>query len=174
MTLDKQKHFQPFIFNGKTYDLSMFNADVIEYASKTKTYKFHITYSMHCFTKDYPTQTEQEKQALMYHADRESRPFCIKRYKLAVKYLADIIQNLHKSKIGFAGYDNFATIKIIDENTGQERYYKVTFVMYRLHKKLRLHITSAYPIEQWQKLKPISFFKLAENVQLGKKIKVPK
>ena len=129
---------------------------------------------MHCFTKDYKDQSEEEKQKLMYHSNKESRPFCFKRYNLASKYLKTIVNNLSKERVGFAGYDNFAMIKVIDEETQQEKYYKVTFVMYRLQKKLRLHITSAYPIENWQKLKPISFFKLAENTQLGKKIKEPK
>ncbi len=174
MNLDKQKHFFPFVLDEQIYDLSLFDSHIVEYESDKKTYKFFVTYSMHCFTKDYPEQTKEEKQRLMYHSDRESRPFCFKRYRLAVKYLRDIIKNLDKSKIGFAGYDNFATIKVIDEETQQEKYYKVTFVMYRFQKKLRLHITSAYPIDAWQKLKPISFFKLAENTQLGKKVREPK
>ncbi|HDV0780447.1 MULTISPECIES: hypothetical protein [Gallibacterium] len=179
MKLDKQSTFKPFIYNKHVFDLSHLNASIVKYVQeatdKEKTpieYQVYVTYSMHCFTKDYPTQTEEEKQKLMYVTNRESRPFCFKRYELS-KHLPSIIQNLAHSKIGFAGYDNFATIKIFDEARQETVFYKVTFVMYRFEKKLRLHISSAYPIEKWEKLKPIGFFKIAQNILKGKKLRKP-
>ncbi len=175
MKLDKQAQFNPFELDGKIYDLSMFNAHEVEYfCEKTNNnFKFFVTYSMHCFTKDYPHQTEQEKQKLLYKTKLENRPFCIDRYKIATKYLRSIIENLPTNKIGFAGHDNFATIKIIDDETKSEIFYKVVFVAYRYKKKLRLHIASAYPIQEWQKLKPVSFFKIADNLKKGKKLPHP-
>ena len=50
-------------------------------------YRFWVTYSLHCFTKDYEHQTNEEKQSLMYHAPKESRPFCQHRYNLARTHL---------------------------------------------------------------------------------------
>ncbi|MDG4953200.1 stationary phase growth adaptation protein [Actinobacillus equuli] len=179
MELDKQKHFKPFRYKDKEYDLSHLNAHSIEYTQpaikggKEIRYKFYITYSMHCFTKDYPKQTEEEKLELMYKTERESRPFCEERYNLS-KHLPQIIQKLPESYIGFAGYDNFATIEMIDQQTKQAIFYKVTFVAYRFKRKLRLHITSAYPIPKREKLKPIGFFKIANNLLKNKSIPTPK
>ncbi|WGE31663.1 stationary phase growth adaptation protein [Actinobacillus genomosp. 2] len=179
MELDKQKHFKPFIYGNQIYDLSHLDACIMEYIQpalkdhKAICYKFYITYSMHCFTKDYPEQTEEEKLALMYNTERESRPFCEERYKLS-KHLPQIIQKLPESYIGFAGYDNFATIEMIDQQTKQAIFYKVTFVAYRFKRKLRLHITSAYPIPKREKLKPIGFFKIANNLLKNKSIPTPK
>ncbi|WP_439236599.1 hypothetical protein [Lonepinella koalarum] len=177
MKLDKQSAFPPFQLNGRNYDLSHLNAHIVDYVQpalgqKTAmTYRFYVSYSMHCFTKAYAHQSEAEKQALMYVAEKEARPFCVERYQFS-KYLPDIIKNLANAKIGFAGYDNFATIEIMDEKQ-IKRFYKVAFVMYRFQKKLRLHISSAYPIEKWEKLKPVGFFKLAHNLLQGKSLPKP-
>lgn len=40
-------------------------------------------------------------------------------------------------------------------------------------KKFRLHVISAYPIDNWEKLKPVGFFKLAHNLVKGKKLPTP-
>ena len=45
--------------------------------------------------------------------------------------------------------------------------------MYRHEKKFRLHVISAYPIDNWEKLKPVGFFKLAHNLVKGKKLPTP-
>lgn len=183
MKLDKPTSFHAFRLDDQIYDLSHLDAHCVEYqhiqpatekhSEKITTYKFYVTYSMHCFTKDYPEQTEQEKKRLMYHTQRESRPFCKIRYALSKRYLADIIRQLPQLHIGFAGYDNFATVKILDEESQQALYYKVTFVTYRFEKKLRLHITSAYPINQWEKLKPVGFFRIAHNLLRNKPLPKP-
>lgn len=83
------------------------------------------------------------------------------------KHLPRIIQHLSSAKIGFAGDDNFATIELFDEHKANI-LYKVAFVVYRFEKKLRLHISNAYPIEQWKKLKPVGSFKITDNLLKGK------
>ena len=40
-------------------------------------------------------------------------------------------------------------------------------------KKNSIHVISAYPIDNWEKLKPVGFFKLAHNLVKGKKLPTP-
>ena len=62
---------------------------------------------------------------------------------------------------------------IFDEEKEKIIYYKVVFTVYRHEKKFRLHVISAYPIDNWEKLKPVGFFKLAHNLVKGKKLPTP-
>ncbi|HFC8391586.1 TPA: hypothetical protein ACFPVO_002140 [Neisseria meningitidis] len=178
MNLDKQVKFKDFCLDGLTYDLSHLDAQVIEYEQPAKDdkkpikYKFYVTYSMHCFTKDYDHYSQADRAKLMYKTSLEERPFCKVRYELSKK-LPEIISNLASKKIGFAGYDNFANIEIFDEEKEKIIYYKVVFTVYRHEKKFRLHVISAYPIDNWEKLKPVGFFKLAHNLVKGKKLPTP-
>lgn len=176
--LDKQIKFKEFSLDGLTYDLSHLDAHIIEYEQPPKDdkqpikYKFYVTYSMHCFTKDYDHYSQEDKSKLMYETSLEKRPFCKVRYELSKK-LPEIISNLPSKKIGFAGYDNFANIEIFDEEKEKIIYYKVVFTVYRHEKKFRLHVISAYPIDNWEKLKPVGFFKLANNLVKSKKLPTP-
>ncbi|WP_249942308.1 hypothetical protein [Escherichia coli] len=107
-------------------------------------YRFWVTYSLHCFTKDYEHQTNEEKQSLMYHAPKESRPFCQHRYNLARTHLKRTILALPESNVIHAGYGSYAVIEV-DLDGGDKAFYFVAFRAFREKKKLRLHVTSAYP-----------------------------
>ena len=170
------KSWWPFVFEGNTYDLShlKYNSFLAVDSRNPKnvvTYRLHVTYSFHCFAKDDGNLSEDEKEKLMYHAPRESRPFNFKRYQLS-KYLPDIIESLSNPKtvVFHRGYENYATINVIDEN-GQGIDYLVSFSIFKENKKLRLHIRTAFPEDREKgKIKKVKFFTLAHNALTGKKM----
>ena len=59
--------------------------------------------------------------------------------------------------------------------TGNDHDYKVAFVSFKEKKKLRLHITTAHPLEQpLGKIKKIRFFVIAHNTLYERKLNIPK
>ncbi len=61
--------------DGDIRDLSFLDAHQAVYVQHHEgkeplEYRFWVTYSLHCFTKDYEHQTNEEKQSLMYCHER--------------------------------------------------------------------------------------------------------
>ncbi len=168
-----------FILDGEIYDLSHLNADWVEYLDKRDekniiTYKFIVTYGLHCFTKDSDDISSEESQLLMYNGPRESRPFNFDRYQLS-KQLPSIVKSLGEKEtlVCHAGYGKFAIVKVVDSN-GIEVEYFVAFAAFRESKRPRLHIHSAYPIyEGIGKVKKVGFFVIAKNLLQNKELPKP-
>ncbi|WP_414551206.1 heat-shock protein [Anabaena sp. CCY 0017] len=176
-TVREVTRWKNFIFNSEIYDLSHLNAHWVEYfdyrdENNPIPYKFIVTYGLHCFTKESKELSSEESELLMYSAPRESRQFNFERYYLS-KELPSIIKSLgdKTTLVCFAGgYDNFSIVKVLDSN-GIEVYYFVVFAAFRESKRLRLHITSAYPLEKdIGKRKKVNFFVIAEKLLKGKKL----
>jgi len=172
--------WKPFVLDGIKYDLSHLNAHEVEYTEKRKDnsfikYKFIVTYSFHCFADDKQENlSEEEKHKLMYHAPKDSRPFDFKRYNLSFQ-LPKIISSLGDEGVScfHAGYEQYATYRIDDEK-GNAVIYRVVFKTFREEKKLRLHVTSAYPLtKEYGKEKKIKFLVIAYNLLKGKPSKKP-
>lgn len=177
LRLDHESHWRPFKLDGTTYDLSHLDAHIVEFTqpkdkkNPERIYKFYITYSFHCFAKDYPTLTEQERKRLEYKTEKETRPFCFERYELS-KNLPEIIKNIHTRYVFHGGYESFATCDI--QQDGKDTQYFISFVAYREMKKLRLHIKSAYPLnEKLGKRKSVRFFNIALNLLRNKPLPKP-
>lgn len=177
MNLDEVIEWSPFTSTGgEVYDLTFLNAKKITYVHSAegkidKEYHFWVTYSSHCFTKDYESLTDVDRAALNYHAPRESRPFCFDRYELARQYLCNIIENLSSpgSIILDGGYKSYITTKIIMAD-GQELWYHVPFKVYRERKKYRIHVMSAYPSTEKRGGGKVGFFKIAYNLLKNKRL----
>lgn len=152
MKIDEVEKWRPFTdAEGITWDLSFLDAHEVIYTHRSegkpdKVYKFIVSYSFHCFCKDYPEQGDEEKRALMYHSPKESRPFCKNRYGLAQRYLKDMILSLDRQRIIHAGYGSYAVIEALNDE-GERCYYHVPFKAFRERKKLRIHVTSAYAVD---------------------------
>ena len=179
LNLDEQVHFQPFQIDNATYDLSHLDAHVVTYTQaadpekKPITYTFYVTYSHHCFAKDYDHLTKADYERLMYHANRESRPFCHERYELS-KQLPNIVKNLPDHLVFHAGYGSYATHKFTNSN-GKEIEYFVPFKAYREKKKLRLHFTSAYRLDEpMGEQSTVGFYKIAFALLKNKPLPKPK
>jgi hypothetical protein len=178
-TVEEVANWRSFTLDGKIYDLSHLNAQWVEYldtrdAEKPTTYKFIVTYGLHCFTKDLEELSTEKSQLLMYNAPRESRPFNFERYELS-KQLPGIINSLGNKEtlVCHAGYGKFATVKVLDSN-GSEVSYFVPFAVFKENKKLRLHVQSAYPkYEGIGRVQKVGFFVIAKNLLHNKKLPKP-
>lgn len=158
-----------FTFDEITYDLSHLDAHWVELIDDRKpdqsiSYRLHVTYSFHCFAKDDGSLEADEIERHLYHAPKESRPFHFERYVLS-KQLPVIIESLNeqKTRVFHRGHEQYATSKVVDAN-GDEVDYLVVFSVFREHKQLRLHVSSAYPVEEGiGQTKKVSIYVLAHN-----------
>lgn len=182
MQLDEVMSWRPFKpANGDAVDLSFLDAHQVTFIHKAEEksdieYTFWVTYSFHCFAKDYPELSKEDRSLLMYYAPNSARPFCYKRYELAKKHLRNIIDNLGAPEtiVTHAGYGSYATCEILTE-TGNTIWYFVPFTVYREKKKFRIHVTSAYPLDEKPGHKgKVGFFKIAHNLKNNKKLPAPK
>ena len=176
--------WSPFQYRGTTYDLSHlhpFQMTVSQPATQNKPerhYKIQVFFSLHCFTKSKKGEINVDKD-LICSDNREDRIFDFKRYELS-KNLRNIVQKIGQKRCLHTGHGNYFIIEILNEQ--QEKIqYEVYFKLSRGKKLLNLYIESAYPRSNdaahksgHKKKKPIRFTVLAYNIQVGKKIKVPK
>jgi hypothetical protein len=172
------KEWRNFTLNEKIYDLSHLNAHSVEYiddrdTDKKVNYKFDVTYSFHCFTKDTGNIDDDEKLRLIYKSPLESRSFNFERYELS-KNLPAIIESLGQSStlVCHAGYGNYAAVKIMDF-LGNEITYFVYFKVFSEKKKFRIHVASAYPREEKGKIRKVKFFTIAKNLLLRRSLPQP-
>lgn len=178
--MEEVKQWRNFQLGEDIYDLSHLNAHTVEYLDtrnpeKIISYRFLVTYSCHCFTKDDSLLSEDERKHLMYQTPKENRPFNLERYELS-KQLPQIINSLAQSHIliRHAGHGRFATVKISDKMGNEVEYY-VFFTVFKEKNKLRIHVVSAYlRAEGLGKLKKIGFFTIAYNVLHNKPCKIPR
>ena len=169
--------------NGESFDLSFLNAKKVTYTHSAKDkedvlYTFWVTYSLHCFAKDYDHISDTERQELMYHSPKkvngktaESRPFCLQRYSLASEHLCNIIENLGSSEFAIkdGGYNSYLVVKILTAS-GETVWYNAPFKVFKEKKKFRLHVQSAYQTEEPRGGGKIGFFKIAYNLKMNKKL----
>ena len=164
--------------DGTVRDLSFLDAHEAVYVHSAEgkediTYRFWVTYSFHCFAKDYDHQDPDEIAALMYIAgDKGRRPFCEQRYELARTHLRRMVESLDKSRVIHAGYGSYAVLEM-DLGNGEKLYYYVVVKAVREKKKLRLHITSAYPVTERPGGAPANFFSIAYALRANKPLPVP-
>ncbi|MFH7588108.1 hypothetical protein [Oceanimonas smirnovii] len=181
MNLDEVMQWRPFEPQGREpVDLSFLDAHKATYIHQAEgkpdiKYDFWITYSFHCFAKDYPDLTQKDREALMYHAPKEARPFCYRRYGYAKKYLRKVIESLGtpETRVVHAGYGSYAAVEITDDE-GNQLWYFVPFKVYKERKKFRLHVTSAYPLDERPGGGKVGFFTIVNNLRLGKPLPKPR
>ncbi len=170
--------WKPFVDEkGTIWDLSFLDAHEVIYIHQSEgksdlEYRFFVTYSMHCFTKEYSSQSKDEKNALMYNSTKESRPFCRIRYELAKCYLKKTIFSLDEQFICHAGYGSYAIIETLN-GKNEVCYYYVPFRVFREKKKFRIHVTSAYPVDSKLPKGKVGFFRIAYNLFNGKTLPIP-
>ncbi|MFM2303926.1 MAG: heat shock protein [Cyanobacteriota bacterium] len=172
-------HWRSFTIEDDVYDLAHLHAHHAEYlddrnANNPITYKFIVTYGLHCLTKELDGLSEEESQSLLYYSPRESRHFNTERYYLS-KELPNIVLSLSQKTtlVCHAGYRKFASVKVLDSN-GIEVEYFVVFTVFKESKKLRLHVQSAYLVyEGIGKIKKVSFLVIAHNLLTNKNLPKP-
>jgi len=177
--MKKVTKWRSFTLDDRIYNLSHLDAHWVEYLddsdkSQSLTYRFFVTYGLHCFTKDVEGLSQEESELLMYKAPRESRHFNLERYELS-KNLPKIIASLGErtTLVCHAGYGKYAVAKVLNSR-GCEVDYFVPFAVFRENKKFRIHVQSAYPKEErLGRVKKVRFFLIAKNLLLNKKLPQP-
>tara|TARA_R110002012_G_C11636917_1_gene610275 strand:- start:372 stop:917 length:546 start_codon:yes stop_codon:yes gene_type:complete len=179
LKLDEVTKWTPFVYGEDIYDLSHLDAHKVTYTHSSPgkpdvVYDFWVTYSFHCFAKDYSVPGSTAQEHLMYSAPKDKRPFCFKRYGYSKAYLRNIISNLGSTeiKVTHAGYSSYAAHKVICDD-GSELWYFVPFKVYKEKKKFRIHVTSAYPLDKEPGGGRVKFFTIAHCLKTGKKLPKP-
>lgn len=122
-----------FIHQGDDYSLSHLNPFYWNYTVEANStqpeciYKFQVTFSMHCFTRD-PLNNEQIAEDLWYEGPKEKRVFCFDRYDLSSQ-LPAIIKSLGNRPCWHTHHGNYFTIEQVTkegENIEYEAYFDVT------------------------------------------------
>ena len=178
-TVNEVTRWRAFTVGDAVYDLSHLDAHWAEYQDtrdpvKVTTYRFIVTYGLHCFTKALPGMSDDDEQRLMYIAPRESRPFNFERYELS-KQLPAIIRSLGRQEtlVAHAGYGKYAIVKVVTAD-GREVDYLVPFMVFKERKKLRLHVQSAYPLDQQPgRVQKVNFFLIARRLQRNEQLPRP-
>lgn len=175
--IEKWHNFTP-ANSTQEVDLSIFDAHWVFYEQEAKggkparQYKFYVTYSFHCFAKEEAWMTEQDRKELMYQAPNDERPFSQQRYDLAKTHLRNVIDNLPEKLVSHAGYGSYAVVQILD-SSGKKCWYFVPFRVFREKKKFRIHVTSAYALDQEPTVDKVNFFTIAYNLSEGKPLPKP-
>lgn len=160
---------------GEVFSLTHLDAELITYQDSKQAdinYKFYVTYSHHCFTKDEHIDQDQQNKSLLYASPKDRRAFHIGRYNLS-KNLPQIVKTLPEQLVYHGGYDNYCCASFKDEQ-GNEIIYQIVFSVFRSQKKLRLHVESAYLLEKsLGKVKKVRFEKIAWALLKNKKLPKP-
>jgi len=172
-TVEEEQCWVRFSHEDNVYDLSHLDAHKVVFIDGKLKYEFIVTYSFHVFAKESADLSDEEHDALMFGTKKESRPFNHERYHLSLQ-LPSIIEGLAEAYCFHADRGSFATCKLTSAS-GEEVNYKVVFKAFREKKKLRIHVTTAFPLaEDMGKATKVKFLTIAKKTLEGKKVKVPK
>jgi len=173
--------WRPFTHNGSIYDLSHLDPFEWHYTAGAgerrpeRTYKFHVAFSMHCFTRR-PRDGEQTEADMWYEGPREKRVFCFDRHELSY-HLPEILRSIGGRICWHTHHGNFFTIELTTRQ-GQDVEYEVYFDVTKASRRgwLNLIVESAYiRTEEYGSSQPrkrkIRFDVIAYNRQMRQSIR---
>ncbi|WP_165313026.1 hypothetical protein [Vibrio ziniensis] len=161
--IQARQHWEEFHYDNGIYSLKHLSAHEVIYKGNKNSYKFVVTYGLHCFAKD----GQEHSIDLAYSDGFETRSINLERYE-ASKQLRYCIENLDKQKLIYeTTQEKYFTFDSITSVQGYPENYKVCLCIFKENRLLRIHVTSAFfdrenkPIMNRQ----YSIFKLAMDVQ---------
>lgn len=161
--IDSIQNWEAFTWCNTSYSLTHLNAHEIIYKGDNQTFKFVVTYGLHCFAKDKTPFTIPVK----YSDARESLTVCMERYE-ASKHLRHILPNLPSMRLYQTATEKFFTIQMMNSATHQTEPYKICVAFFKENRLLRMHILSAFfartgpgSLERPVTTKSVSLFKVA-------------
>ena len=86
--------------------------------------------------------------------------------------LPSMVESLSSSRTYHVKGGSFAICEITDQY-GKKNYYQMVFKVYRKVRKYRLHVVSAYPIEERPSPRKVRFSFIARSLKNGKKLPKP-
>ncbi len=152
-------------YQGTVLSLSHLDAHKVQYARGNKHYDVYVTYSHHCFTK---TEEGNDALELLFEHPKDPRHFHKVCYDLSLG-LPGLVGQLPDLFTFHGGRKNHYCSCKVTQGNGEEVDYLIVFTMFRRNKKLRLHVTSAYPYARG-KAKKVGFMKILEALHQGRKL----
>lgn len=167
--IDSIQEWESFSHKGDEYCLGHLKAHEVEFVGKDGTsYKFIVTYGLHCFTKN---ETAHNIPVLISDG-REQQYVCLERYESSKK-IRQVIESLDQPRVKIYQTfgEKFFTMHLLNNLTGELEPYKICVAFFRENRKLRLHVTSAFFAREGEgsPSKPItrngfSVFKIAKDI----------
>ncbi|MEZ8028544.1 hypothetical protein [Enterovibrio norvegicus] len=161
--IEAKTDWEDFLYEGNSYPLRHLSAHSVIYQGEKDTYKFVVTYGLHCFAKD----AQEHSLSLTYSDARETRQINLERY-YASKNLRAIIENLDQNKLMYeTATEKYFNIELINSLNGELEPYKVCFHFFKENRLLRMHVTSAFFDREGKKItnKSCSIFKIAKDTK---------
>lgn len=162
--VDSITDWEGFEYKGVSYTLSHLDAHEVTFLAKNgASYCFIVTYGLHCFAKD----GSSFNIPVLATDGRENRHICMDRYEKSKK-IRPLIEGMGDGNRFLINQtqDRYFTLCLLDETEEQEIYYKICLAIYKENRKLRIHVTSAYVVENglFETNKGMSIFRIAQNV----------
>lgn len=154
-----RQSWEAFSHEGENYCLKHLNIHEVRFSGNKGNYNFVVTYGLHCFTKD----GQEYSLPVTYSDNHEERQVHLERYHLS-KYLRGFIETLDKNKILFeTTREKYFFFEYKDNLTNEDKKCKVCICMFKENRLLRIHVTSAFFIQQETipNNKSYSIFKIA-------------
>ena len=174
--VDSIQHWGPFTHDGVSYDLGHLDCHEVVFQKQGDPIRFVVTYGLHCFTKD----DTGHNLPLKYSDGRESQLICLERYE-ASKQLRAMVEKLDAATIYLTQGESFFTVDVMNNDSGQVEPFKICMAIFREHRVLRIHVTSAFFARKGEgstgvpiKKKGFSIFKVAVDTQKKPKGQCPK
>ncbi|NRB42290.1 MAG: heat-shock protein [Pseudomonadales bacterium] len=152
-----------FTYQGAELSLEHLNAHKVRYESESQAYDVYVTYSHHCFAK---TEDGNDAEVLLFQHKKDPRHFHKERYDLSLELprLIPMLPELYTFHGG--GRDQYCSCKLMN-SAGEEINYLISYTVFKSIKKMRLHITSAYPADTGKKRK-VGFMKVLTALHQGR------
>ncbi|WP_233265768.1 heat-shock protein [Grimontia hollisae] len=167
------QQWNAFEKNGQIFDLSHLDARqiVFNHPKRDEHYVLYFTFSNHCFTRSIKVD-EMPSEVDVYPYPKDRRVFSEARYNLSF-HLPHIIETLPEQFCYHGGYSRYCSCKITQED-GSEIYYQVVYRVWKEKAKMRLHVESAYPLDNpLGKVKKVDFWVICHNLLRGKPMPKP-
>ncbi len=165
--IQARQQWEAFHYNDEQHSLKHLSAHEVSFKGNKDTYKFVVTYGLHCFAKD----GQEHSIDLSYTDDFEIRNINLERYE-ASKHLRMCIENLDKQKLIYeTTQEKYFTFDSITSFRGYPESYKVCLCIFKENRLLRIHVTSAFFDRENKPItnKHFSIFKLAMDTKKAKK-----
>lgn len=161
--IDSVQSWPSFEHEGTSYSLAHLDAHEITYNGVKASYKFVVTYGLHCFAKeDTPYNIP-----VRLKDGREEKNICMERYE-ASKQIRNILVNLPALQLYHTDTEKYFTLHMMNSATMQMEPYKVCVAFFKENRLLRMHILSAFFVRTGPGApgiaipnKPVSLFKVA-------------
>lgn len=165
--IDSIQNWEPFEYGGNTYTLTHLDVHEIIYKGVKATFKFVVTYGLHCFTKE----NTSFNIPVSYQDGREAKDICMERYE-ASKQIRRILENLPAMQIFHTDTERYFTLQMMNSATNQIEPYKICVAIFKENRLIRMHVLSAFFVRTGPGApgvaipnKPVSIFKIAMDTE---------